>query len=128
MYKDICTCDIDSIDYRRVQTIDVQDIYKDICMCDIDSIDYSIDYRCPVFLIYLLSMNFFHTLSRYELVKRHMTRLCLSAHVPKACGSGLCVHVCVCDSYFLKVTKNQALMNAVQAQHGCILNLIVLDF
>ena len=66
MYKDICTCDIDSIDYRRVQTIDVQDIYKDICRCDIDSIDYSIDYRCPVFLIYLLSMNFFHTLSRYE--------------------------------------------------------------
>ena len=41
---------------------------------------------------------------------------------------GLCIYVYICNSNFLKVTKNQALANAVQAQHNNILNLIVLDY
>ena len=45
----------------------------------------------------------------------------------------MCVYLCVCMSRlcysdFLKVAKNQALMNAVQAQHGNTSNIIVFNF
>ena len=40
----------------------------------------------------------------------------------------LCVYLYVCNSNFSKVTENQVLVNAVQAQCDNISNLIVLDF
>ena len=81
----------------------------------------------------------------------HYYFLCLDAHVLKTysiqcvcvylrvcicvCVSvcvHLCVYVCVYlyvhNSDFLKVTKNQALTNAVQAQCDNISNLVVVDF
>ena len=43
-------------------------------------------------------------------------------------SSCICVYLCVCNFDFSKVTKHQALANAVQAQHDNISNLIVIDF
>ena len=51
--------------------------------------------------------------------------------MPKAYGSQfMYLYIYVCNLDFLKVAKNQALMDAVQAQNNNILNLhvIVLDF
>ena len=50
---------------------------------------------------------------------------------PKAYGSRF-VYLCICvyvrNLDFSEVAKNQALVNAVQAQHDNISNLIVLDY